>query len=130
MNVLTFNLLGHLQQSFKFISILSLYLHYSATLYFFFQTNSPAVLSISLSILFKYIFYSFISFKYYIFLLFFIIISRQITNSHNQILPIHRHHCHHHHHRKSTQSNHHKITTKSISQHKITTQSQIPKFQK
>jgi hypothetical protein len=49
-------LLEQLQQLFKLISILSLYLHYSATLYLFFQTNSPTVLSISLSTLFKYTF--------------------------------------------------------------------------
>ena len=57
--------LEQFQESFKLISILSLYLHYWATLYL------SAVLSISLSILFKYTFlfflYSFISFKYYIF---------------------------------------------------------------
>jgi hypothetical protein len=88
---------GHLeqfQQLFKFISILSLYLHYPATLYLFFQTNSPTVLSISLSSLLylNILFYSFISFKY-IFFSFFIIISSQqlteITNGHNQpFLPI------------------------------------------
>ena len=91
------------------VSILSLYVHYSATLYLFFQTNSPAVLSIHSLFYLNILFYSFISFKYYIFYSFFIIISRQhlskITNSHNQILPTHRRRHHHHHHRKSTQSN-------------------------
>ena len=56
---------------FKLISILFLYLYYLTTFYLFFYTNSPPVLSISLSTLFKYIFYSFISFKYYIFYSFF-----------------------------------------------------------
>ena len=41
---------------FKLISILSLYLKYSTTFYLVFYTNSPAVLSISLSTLFKYTF--------------------------------------------------------------------------
>jgi hypothetical protein len=58
------------------LSILSLYVHYSATLYLFFQTNSPAVLSIHSLFYLNILFYSFISFKYYIFYSFFIIISR------------------------------------------------------
>jgi hypothetical protein len=44
------------QQLIKVISILFLYLYYSTTLYLFFQTNTPVVLSISLSTLFKYTF--------------------------------------------------------------------------
>jgi hypothetical protein len=44
------------QQLIKVISILFLYLYYSTTLYLFFQTNTLAVLSNSLSTLFKYIF--------------------------------------------------------------------------
>jgi hypothetical protein len=51
------------------VSILSLYMYYLTTLYLFFHTNSPAVLSIHslfyLNILF---FYSFILFKYYIYI--------------------------------------------------------------
>ena len=48
--------LGHLQQSFKFISIFISILHYSTTFYLFFQINNPAVLFILLSILLKYTF--------------------------------------------------------------------------
>ena len=59
------------------LSILSLYVYYSVTLYLFFQTNSLAVLSIHSLFYLNIVFYSFISFKYYIFYSFFIIISRQ-----------------------------------------------------
>ena len=64
----SFNLavLEQLQESFKFISILSLYLHYLATFYLFFQINSPTILSISFSILFKYTFFIILLFFYLI----------------------------------------------------------------
>ena len=69
------------------LSILFLYVYYSATLSLVFQTNSPA----ALSILFKYTFllflYSFILFKYYIFYSFFII-----------FYPVSNHHAVNHHH--------------------------------
>ena len=55
------------------LSILSLYVHYSTTLYLFFHTNSPAVLSILFKYTFLFFLYSFLPFKYYIFYSFFII---------------------------------------------------------
>jgi hypothetical protein len=54
------------------ITILFLYAHYLATLYLFFQKNTPVTLSIHslfyLNILFLFFLYSFIPFKYYIFI--------------------------------------------------------------
>jgi uncharacterized protein YodC (DUF2158 family) len=44
--VFGYSLLEQLQQLFKLISILSLYLYYSVTLYLFVQTNSLTVFSI------------------------------------------------------------------------------------
>jgi hypothetical protein len=62
-----------LRATLAVIFILSLYVHYSATLYLFFQTNSPAVLFILFKYIFLFFFYSFIPFKYYIFYYFFIL---------------------------------------------------------
>jgi hypothetical protein len=59
------------------VSILSLYVYYLATIYLFFQTNSPIALSIHSLLYLNIFFYSFILFKYYIFYSFFIIIYRQ-----------------------------------------------------
>ena len=61
-----------LQQLLKLISILSLYLHYLATLYLFFQTNSPAVLSIHSLFYLNILFYSFFILLSYLNVIFFI----------------------------------------------------------
>ena len=100
------------------LSLFYLYIYtiQQLSIYFFRQTLQQYSLFHSLLYL-NILFYSFISFKYYIYFLFFIIISRQITNSHNQILPIHCYRRHHHHHCKSTQSNHHKINFSAQNHH-------------
>ena len=105
------------------------------SIYFFRQTLQQYSLFHSLLYL-NILFYSFISFKYYIFYSFFIIISRQqlteITNDDNQILPTHAAvttttvnqpratKTHRDHHREST-VNHHKPKKKTQIRHDSTT---------
>ena len=74
---------------FKVISILSLYLHHSATLYLFFQTNTPAVLSILLSTLFKYTFLFILlsHLNIIFFILLYYYFPPKITNCHNKSFP-------------------------------------------
>ena len=105
---------GHLQPSFKLISILFLYLHYSTTLYLFlFQQYSLFHSLLYLNIFF----YSFILFKYILFILLYYYFPQKITNYHNKSFPpvtttttvnqprATKNHCNHH--REST-INHHK----------------------
>jgi hypothetical protein len=81
------------------MSILSLYVHYSTTLFIFSDTLSSSTLY-SLFTLFKYIFFILLSHLNIIFLIHSLLLFTSNNYLYNpaitQILPTHRHHHHHH----------------------------------